>query len=327
MKYQHIFTASILLLLLSSALAFGATRQGVFAELWTYPSNLTNLDAIEAHIKSGGGTNHGAGVFDSIDFPVTTGNFTHRNGVFFTGAGYIDYFYARFTAAVNIPITGKWAFPVESDDGFRLKIDGQKVAEFTATRGYDRTEGTLDLTAGFHSMELTYFEATGAAGLKLLWSPVYPTGTVKKNQALSNSDLDSNPIRLTTNAPGVNGQLEFSDPSWLGMRSAGEGDEWEVSGTFTTGGRSGADGADAFYIYAYANSTPTNEDAAVGGFSINYDEFQDQIQFKQNGSQVTAVSKNDIDNSQPHSFKVTMTRFGTGYKEEVFMDGSSKLFA
>ena len=82
MKYRHIFTASILLLLLSSALAFGATRQGVFADFYTYPSTLTqNLDTIEAHIKSTGGAGHGTGVFDSIDFPQTTGNFTHRNVV------------------------------------------------------------------------------------------------------------------------------------------------------------------------------------------------------------------------------------------------------
>jgi hypothetical protein len=255
MKYHPIFTASILLLLLSNALAFGATRQGVFAEFYTYPSNLTlNLDTIEAHIKSGGGTNPGRGVFDSIDFPVTSGNFTHRNGVFFV-RGYFDYFYARFTAAVNIPIAGKWAFAVESDDGFRLKIDGQTVAEFTNPRAYARTEGTLDLTAGFHSMELAYFEVNGGAGLKLLWSPVDLTGTVKKNQAVLNSEPDPNTIRLTTNATGVNGQLEFSDTSWIGNRSLGEGGDWEVSGTFITKDRVN-DGADAFYIYAFANSTP-----------------------------------------------------------------------
>ncbi|MBI1928527.1 hypothetical protein HYR99_30325, partial [Candidatus Poribacteria bacterium] len=143
----------------------------------------------------------------------------------------------------------------------------------------------------------------GAAGLKLLWSPVYPTGTVKKNQAFSNSDPDSNTIRLTTNATGVNGQLEFSDPSWLG-NSTTERNQWEVSGTFITGSGTGAD---AFYIYSYAKSTPTTEEGAFGGFSINYDEFQDQIQFLDNGTQLSAVSQGSIDNNQPHSFKVKLT--------------------
>jgi hypothetical protein len=90
-------------------------------------------------------------------------------------------FAVRVTATVRIPTTGTWTFGVNSDDGFRLKIDG---ATFTAVSGTgttmsgdtmeyaaarDRTVdslGVATLSAGDHAVQLDYYQAAGGSGLE-----------------------------------------------------------------------------------------------------------------------------------------------------------------
>ncbi|MBI1923309.1 T9SS type A sorting domain-containing protein [Candidatus Poribacteria bacterium] len=313
MRHLHLSTLSILLFF-SSALAFGAS--GLLGEFYTYPSTLNplNLNTIESHLKNTGATPTLTQVFQTVNFPRTSGNFKHRDG-FDTRLS--EFFYARFTGAIEIPATGTWNFAVDSDEGFRLKIDGQMVVESPNPRKFLRSETSYNFTqTGFHSIELTYFEATGEAGLQLFWSPAYPVGTTLKGTPKATDLSPSDPlsyIRLTSNVNGQNGQLEFTNSSWIG-------NEWDVSGTFKTGGRTGGDGADAFYVYAGTNSTPTSEDAAFSGYSINYDEFQDEIQLKFNGAslkkQIVHSAKGDtgggpninIDDGTDRLFQVTFTQ-------------------
>ncbi|MEK7812577.1 MAG: peptidase inhibitor family I36 protein, partial [Candidatus Desantisbacteria bacterium] len=68
-------------------------------------------------------------------------------------------------------------------------------------------------------------------------------------------------IELTPNEQSKNGQIEYVNLSL--------GENWSVHGEFWTGG---GNGADAFYIYAFATATPTNEDRINKQYSINYDE-------------------------------------------------------
>ncbi|MEK7274616.1 MAG: hypothetical protein AAB110_05130, partial [Candidatus Desantisbacteria bacterium] len=118
-------------------------------------------------------------------------------------------------------------------------------------------------------------------------------------------------IQLTSNSSNKNGQVEYSN---LNL-----GNKWSVKGEFWTGGTVG--GADAFYIYAFANQTPTNEDRGNGQYSINYDEYDDQIQFKYNGNTLGTIAQTGIDNSAWRQFKVVCNS-GTF---EIYLDGQLKI--
>lgn len=131
------------------------------------------------------------------------------------------------------------------------------------------------------------------------------TGSLK-NDATDMTDY----IQLTPNLNGKKGQVEYSN---LHLAS-----KWSVEGEFWSGWGSGAD---AFYIYAFANQTPISEDDNKGQYSINYDEYQDQIQLKYNGNTLGAVSQTLIDNDQWRQFKVECNN---GFFK-IYLDGSFKM--
>ena len=106
--------------------------------------------------------------------------------------------------------------------------------------------------------------------------------------------------RLTANVSGQSGQLEYTD---LPL-----GDRWTAEGNFWSGGGLGAD---AFYIYVGAHATPGWEDDNQGHYSINFDEYQDEIQLNYGGVRLATFPQGYLDTSQWHSFKVVyhMGRF------------------
>jgi len=130
--------------------------------------------------------------------------------------------------------------------------------------------------------------------------------SVPKNSAIQNSDY----VELTPNENSKSGQLEYADLQLS--------DNWSVTGEFWTGG---GNGADAFYIYVWASDTPTSENSAKGQYSINYDEYQDEIQLKYDGDSLTEVAQSSIDNSQWRSFQVD---FDQG-RFEIYLDDQLKL--
>ncbi len=56
-------------------------------------------------------------------------------------------------------------FIVFSDDGFRLKIDGKKLIEFTKDRPYKGNKKSIKLQKGLHYITLKYFQGYGDLGL------------------------------------------------------------------------------------------------------------------------------------------------------------------
>lgn len=70
-----------------------------------------------------------------------------------------------FEGTLNVPANGTYTFNVGSDDGFDLQIDGASVSQFAGLRGFGFTNANLPLTAGSHSIRLTYFENAGGNGL------------------------------------------------------------------------------------------------------------------------------------------------------------------
>jgi regulation of enolase protein 1 (concanavalin A-like superfamily) len=82
-----------------------------------------------------------------------------------------DGFSARWTGQVTAPSSGVYTFYTQSDDGVRLWLGGQLLIDNWTQHGITENSGTVTLQAGAPvDLKLEYFESTGLATCKLLWS-------------------------------------------------------------------------------------------------------------------------------------------------------------
>jgi len=86
-------------------------------------------------------------------------------------AGIGDNNYAiRWRGQVYLPAAGTWRFYTQSDDGVRLWIDGvSRIDNWALMGGEELNSGDITLTAGWHTVQLEYFENEGSAVCRLLW--------------------------------------------------------------------------------------------------------------------------------------------------------------
>jgi hypothetical protein len=103
--------------------------------------------------------------FDSLT-PLSTGiqkqlNLINRNRD--------DHFAFRFRAQLQIPEDGYYYFFLISDDGSRLIIDDETIADIDGIHAMRWSFKRKQLSAGSHDLELQYFEYTGRQRLYLFW--------------------------------------------------------------------------------------------------------------------------------------------------------------
>jgi hypothetical protein len=100
-------------------------------------------------------------VIPSIDF-LEDAELTHKKlGPF----GFKQDFFIDFYTQMKVNREGYYVFRLVSDDGFRLRIDRQKIGEFVFSRSLTTNEFLLYLQRGRHSFELNYFQGFGKMGL------------------------------------------------------------------------------------------------------------------------------------------------------------------
>jgi hypothetical protein len=80
-----------------------------------------------------------------------------------------DYFSARWTRMVYFPTTGTYEFGARTDDGVRVWVDGQRVIDDWGPRQGQWALGEIFLTAGLHTVRMTYYEGEGWAQAHLGW--------------------------------------------------------------------------------------------------------------------------------------------------------------
>lgn len=83
-------------------------------------------------------------------------------------------FSIRWVGKVAAPTAGRYIFGTRSDDGSLVYINGQLVVDNSGSHGAEYREGVIDLTAGFHDIEVRYNELGGSREMQLWWQP--PTG-------------------------------------------------------------------------------------------------------------------------------------------------------
>jgi hypothetical protein len=63
-----------------------------------------------------------------------------------------------------------YRFALLSDDGSKLWIDGKVVVDNDGLHSSETKVGFAPLAKGWHTLELRWFNATGASALDLRWS-------------------------------------------------------------------------------------------------------------------------------------------------------------
>jgi len=110
-----------------------------------------------------------------IDFSDTLNGITGRFGpdsAFPRGGSTLFALSARADLNVLQSQVGFWTFAVNSDNGARLRIDGQVVCDDGQSHTTPRDAfGQVWLTPGVHSLELTYYQLYGTASLELSAAP------------------------------------------------------------------------------------------------------------------------------------------------------------
>jgi hypothetical protein len=128
---------------------------------------------------SGGGTGTGlsATYFNNADFTGTTLTRVDPTVNFSWGSGGpaatigADTFSARWTGQVEAPFTGTYTFYTQSDDGVRLWVNGEQLVNRWTNHAVREDARTISLSAGQrYDVRMEYYENTGTATAKLLWS-------------------------------------------------------------------------------------------------------------------------------------------------------------
>src|SRR5205814_8242483 len=75
-----------------------------------------------------------------------------------------------WTGNILIEQPGNYQFSLISDDGSLLEIDGRTVVDATSVLLQKQT-GAIQLTSGFHSIHVKYFNTLFGGSVRLFWTP------------------------------------------------------------------------------------------------------------------------------------------------------------
>lgn len=119
-----------------------------------------------------------------------------------------DNFSVRWTGQVSARYSGTMTFFTSSDDGVRLWVNGQQLINNWTNHGTTENSGSISLVAGQkYDLKLEYYEATGGATARLLWS-----STCEPKAAVPSSQLY--PAVVASGDPAQY-NFESSAQSWL----------------------------------------------------------------------------------------------------------------
>ncbi len=94
-------------------------------------------------------------------------------------AGAKERFALRFRGFVRAPRTGVYVFYLSSDDGSRLSVGGNELIVNEGLHHMAEEKAEVALEAGWHTIEIVYFQNTGDMGLELMWrGPGFPKSPV-----------------------------------------------------------------------------------------------------------------------------------------------------
>ena len=138
--------------LLLSCITAHAAIVNVYSGL---PQNAGNFSA--SSLNFAGDTSVGSFFAPDIDFGTGTQNWDPL--------GMSSNYGADITATIQVRSAGTYTFNTTSDDGSLLFIDGQLVVNNNYYQGATQRTGSINLSAGTHTMEVQYFQGGGGNSL------------------------------------------------------------------------------------------------------------------------------------------------------------------
>ncbi len=141
-----------------------------------------------------------------------------------------DNFSVRWTGQVSPRYSGVTTFYTSSDDGVRLWVNGQQLINNWTNHGTTENSGTITLTAGQrYDIKLEYYDATGGATARLLWSSscetkaavpasqLYPATTAAGDSAAYN--FESSAQGWTSSGSAISSVARSTDRAFAGAAS------------------------------------------------------------------------------------------------------------
>jgi hexosaminidase len=103
-------------------------------------------------------------------------------GVALKGTERAQDFGVRLQGFLRVPADAVYEFALESDDGSVLRIGGEDVIDLDGPHAARTATGAVALGAGYHALEVLFFQAEGDRSLELLvrtgnadaWRPIPP---------------------------------------------------------------------------------------------------------------------------------------------------------
>ncbi|UCM86562.1 family 16 glycoside hydrolase [Streptomyces marincola] len=85
--------------------------------------------------------------------------------------GIANNFMGHVIGHLHVPEDGTYHFRLISDDGSRLRLDGEEIIENDRRQPPTAADGSAELTAGAHALRIDYFQGAYDKALRLEWRP------------------------------------------------------------------------------------------------------------------------------------------------------------
>lgn len=217
-----------------------------------------------------GATDHGlsATYFDNANLTgatVTrvdgTVNFAWASGPPAPAIG-VDYFSARWIGQVQPQFSEIYTFYTQTDDGARLWVNGQQLVNDWTHHSMKENRGTISLTAGQrYNIRMEFYENTGGATAKLLWSSASTPKAVVPSARLFPQGPSAIRINFQpASAPVPAGYLADTGLVY-GNRGNGRTYGWNADNSAQTRDRNSADSPDQRYDTLTHVQLPANPNA------------------------------------------------------------------
>jgi len=109
---------------------------------------------------------------------------------------------------IKIDKSGSYKFYTKSDDGSRLSINGKKIVDNDGTHGTRERSGSVNLSEGYHKIEVAFFERTAGQTLEVKYSgpgiskQSIPSGILFRDKNSSNARTSVETKKINSTASG-----------------------------------------------------------------------------------------------------------------------------
>jgi hypothetical protein len=230
------------------------------------PAADTTYTAAYAAAGSGSGDGLAATYYDNADFSGASVarvdpaiNFDWGTGSPAPTIG-VDTFSVRWVGQLEAPISGAYTFFTQTTDGVRLWVNRQLIINNWTNHPVTENTGTITLNAGQrYAIQMDFYENTGRATAKLLWSaPSMSKAVVPTVRLYSQVPTSSILINFqTATAPVPAGYLADGGARY-GDRGNGHAYGWNVDNTAQARDRNAANSPDQRYDTLVYMQKPAN---------------------------------------------------------------------